>query len=261
MRSITRFFLWVFIAVILLAGLASWLWPGQGGEGIASAARDGRVLEWLRSSENHPEWAIQAGERCADAPFLLPTTGYIGYLWDDSFRPGHRHQGLDIFGGGAVGDTAIVAAYDGYLTRLPDWKSSVIQRIPQDPLNPSRQIWLYYTHMADPLGSSLISEDFPPGSSEIFVPAGTLLGYQGNFSGTPGAPVGVHLHFSIVLDDGQGTFLNELDINNTVDPSPYLGIAVNVHNNPSDIPVCPGTEGLSGLTLAGLQLSNRTGPR
>jgi hypothetical protein len=37
----------------------------------------------------------------------------------------------------------------------------------------------------------------------------------------------MHLHFSIVLDDGQGNFRNELQIDNTLDPSPYLGLAVN----------------------------------
>jgi len=37
----------------------------------------------------------------------------------------------------------------------------------------------------------------------------------------------MHLHFSIVLDDGLGKFRNELEIANTLDPSPYLGIEVN----------------------------------
>jgi peptidoglycan LD-endopeptidase LytH len=239
MKKLGRFFAWVFIIVILLAGLAAWIWPDVVQSGIRSAARDGRVMSWLQNSGANPDWAVVGGERCGTAPFLLPTSGYIGYLWDDSFRPGHRHSGLDIFGGGNPGDTAVMAAYDGYLTRLPEWKSSVIQRIPSDPLNPTRQVWLYYTHMADPGGNSLVSVDFPPGASEIFVTAGTLLGYQGNFSGTPGVPTGVHLHFSIVRDDGTGNFLNELDINNTIDPSPYLGITVNVHRNPPEIPVCP----------------------
>ncbi len=69
--------------------------------------------------------------------------------------------------------------------------------------------------------------------------AGTLLGYQGNFSGTPGVPTGVHLHFSIVRDNGQGNFLNELDINNTLDPSPYLGLDLNAHTQNGEIPLCP----------------------
>jgi hypothetical protein len=103
----------------------------------------------------------------------------------------------------------------------------VIVRVPEDPLQPGRQIWTYYTHMANPDGASYIAEDFPPGTEEVFVEAGTLLGYQGNYSGTPGNPTGVHLHFSVVLDDGQGGFRNELEIRNTLDPSPYLGLPLN----------------------------------
>jgi len=137
-----------------------------------------------------------------------------------------------------VGETPVYAAYDGYLTRMLDWKSSLIIRIPSDPLQPDRQIWLYYTHMADPDGNSLIISDFPPGTEEEFVLSGTLLGYQGNYSGTPGDPTGIHLHFSIVKDDGEGMFRNELDIDNTLDPSPYFGLALNAHANPAEIPLC-----------------------
>ena len=204
-----------------------------------STLRSSRVMEWIRYPEKHPEWAIQAAERCENAPFSMPTSGYIGFLWDDSFRPGHHHTGLDIFGGTDVGITPIYAAYDGYLTRQPDWKSTVIIRIPQDPLQPDRQIWTYYTHMADQQGNDFISGDFPPGTSEAFVPAGTLLGYQGNFSGTPGNPTGVHLHFSIVKDDGEGNFLNETILENTLDPTPYFNIVLNANQSPSNIPLCP----------------------
>jgi peptidoglycan LD-endopeptidase LytH len=180
---------------------------------------------------------VHAGERCGAAPFILPTDGYIGFLWGDSFRPGHRHQGLDIFGGGEINRTPVLAAYSGYLTRLPDWKSSIIIRIPDDPLQPRRQIWTYYTHMADPQGNSFIASQFPPGTNEVFVEAGTLLGYQGDYSGDPNNPTGVHLHFSIVKDR-TGKFLNELDIRNTLDPSLYLGLPLNARHNPDQIPVC-----------------------
>ena len=225
-----------------VAALAAWVFlryltPGS------NSGRDQRVLQWLRAPQAHPEWAVQAGQRCGDAPFLLPSAGYIGYVWGDSFRPGHQHQGIDIFGGTSPGQTPVLAAYDGYLTRLPDWKSSLIQRVPSDPLHPGQQIWLYYTHLADPQGNSLIDAHFPPGTSEVFIPAGSLLGYQGNYSGTPGAPVGVHLHFSIVGDDGKGHFLNELQIENTFDPSPYLGIPLNAAAQPPDIPLCPSNAG------------------
>ena len=202
------------------------------------AKRSVKVLDWLKNPDEHPEWAVSLGEKCDDAPFVFPTNGFIGYLWDDSFRPGHRHSGIDIFGGTKPGITPIVAAHDGYLTRLADWKSTVIIRIPEDPLKPGRQIWTYYTHMADEQGNSFISEEFPMGTNEVFVKAGTVLGYQGNYSGDPGNPTGIHLHFSIVLDDGSGQFLNELDIKNTLDPSAYFQMNLNAHENPGDIPGC-----------------------
>lgn len=182
---------------------------------------------------------MQTDTRCGDAPFQLPTSGYIGYLWGDSFRPGHRHQGIDIFSGAQPGVVEVRAAFDGYLTRRADWKSSLITRIPSDPLQPGRQIWLYYTHLAGPDGKSLIAPEFPAGTQEVFVRAGTLLGWQGNYSGIAFAPVGVHLHFSIVLDDGGGNFRNELEIENTLDPSPYLGLNLNAYQNPDQVPVCP----------------------
>jgi murein DD-endopeptidase MepM/ murein hydrolase activator NlpD len=195
-----------------------------------STGRLNRLRQYWQDPQAHADWTIRAGERCGQAPFLMPTDGYIGFLWGDSFRPGHHHQGLDIFGPtgpDGLGQTPVVAAFDGFLTRLSDWRASLIIRIPRDPLDPSRQIWTYYTHMADPEGNSYIDARFPPGISDAFVRAGTLLGFQGNYSADPDNPTGLHLHFSIVQDDGEGHFTNELDIDNTLDPTPYLGFVVN----------------------------------
>jgi hypothetical protein len=229
---------WQVIGFVLLAGLVllagCWLLAIRPG----SLNRTRRVLEWLRNPQAHPDWMIHAGERCDQAPFILPTNGFIGYLWGDTFRIGHRHQGIDIFGGTPVNETPVLAAYPGFLTRLPDWKSTLIIRIPADPLRPGRQIWTYYTHMADEQGRSFISPQFPPGTYEMYVEAGTFLGYQGDYSGDPNNPTGVHLHFSIVLDDGTGKFRNELKIQNTLDPSPYLGLDVNARQVQSGIQIC-----------------------
>ncbi len=195
-----------------------------------TAGRLTRLSRYWDDPAGHSAWAIEAGQRCGQAPFVMPTSGLVGFYWGDSFHPGQRHQGIDIFGPSGpngLGQTPVVAAYDGFLTRLPSWRSAVIIRIPSDPLQPGRQIWTYYAHMADPNGNSFISADFPPGTTDLPVQAGRLLGYQGNYSADPGSPTGMHLHFSIVLDDGQGGFRNELDIGNTLDPSPYLGIEVN----------------------------------
>src|SRR5919109_81750 len=114
--------------------------------------------------------------------FLFPTDGFAGFLWGDSFGLRHTHQGIDVFAGTDVGITPVVSAYPGYLTRLPEWKSAVIVRVPEDPLQPGRQIWLYYTHMADQFGNSYIADEFPAGTSEKLIEAGTFLGYQGNYS-------------------------------------------------------------------------------
>lgn len=204
----------------------------------ATASRGAQTLAWIRNPASRPDLVIKQGTRCGQAPFIFPTDGMVGFLWDDSFRPGHRHQGIDIFSGTDIGVTAVRAAYGGYLWRMATWVSSVIIRVPDDPLQPGRQIWVYYTHMADKAGNSFISADFPPGTSEKYVEAGTLLGYMGNYSGDPNNPVGVHLHVSIVRDDGSGHFKNELDIKNTYDPSPYFGLPLNARTNPGEIPVC-----------------------
>lgn len=227
-RILFSFFLIILIIVLYFA--YPWL--------RTRSERTWRLWEWLRNADEHADWAVEAGQPCGDAPFLMPTDGYIGFLWGDSFRPGHSHQGVDIFGGGQPGVTPVVAAYSGYLTRLPTWKSSVILRIPDDPLSPGRQIWLYYTHIASTDGDSYVLEQFPPGSTEVYVSAGSLLGYQGNYSGDPINPTGVHLHFSIVKDDGQGGFLNELKIANTIDPSAYFGLPLNANDHPAQVVVC-----------------------
>jgi len=203
------------------------------------------VSRWISNQTDYPELMILAGSRCGAAPFIFPTDGVAGFVWGDIFRLGHRHQGVDIFTGTAPGVTPVIAAYDGYLSRDPTWKSAVIMRLPHDPLHPEREIWVYYTHMADANGTSFISKDFPAGTREVFVKAGTQLGYVGNYSGDPYNPVGVHLHISVVRD-ANGSYMNETDINNTYDPSPYFGLALNAAENPDKIPVC-------GLGLQGSQ--------
>ena len=230
-KALRVFFSFVFVAVIVI-GYFAFRWYAHSGK------RTVNLLVFLKNPEKHKDWKVVAKTRCGDAPFLFPTDGYIGYLWGDTFRLGHVHQGIDIFAGTEAGVTPVYAAYDGYLTRLPTWKSSLIIRIPHDPLGMHGQLWTYYTHLADSDGNPLIVDAFPPGSTEVFVEAGTLLGYQGNYSGVAGKPVGVHLHFSIVLSEADGSFRNELLIRNTLDPSPYFGLNLNANRNPKSVPLC-----------------------
>ncbi len=201
--------------------------------------RTGMVINYLRNPEKYPDYEVEALTQCVDAPFLMPSKGFIGYIWGDSFKLFTRHQGIDIFGGTEAGITPVYAPYDGFVTREVGWLSSLIIRVPNDPLDPSRQIWLYMTHLADAEGNSFIDSAFPAGTREKAVYQGDLLGFQGDYSGNPARPVGVHLHFSIVRDDGTGHYLNELDIANTLDPSPYFGFALNAESpGSSDIPRC-----------------------
>ena len=203
-----------------------------------NAVRVDKFRQWIRNPASHPDWKLAAGSRCGSAPFLFTTDGMVGFLWGDFMGKLRKHQGIDIFAGTDVGITRVISAYPGYLTRQADWKSSVIVRVPNDPLNPGNQIWLYYTHMADENGNSFISDEFPAGTPEKYIEAGTFLGFQGDYSGDPGNPVGVHLHFSIVEDDGNGQFKNELEIENTLDPSPYLGLPLNGYENRDNVPTC-----------------------
>jgi hypothetical protein len=221
----------IFVAAIAAAATAYYTYR-------PNAVRVNKFYQWIRNPASHPDWKLVAGSQCGPAPFVFPTDGFAGFLWGDPFGFRKTHQGIDVFAGTEAGITPVVAAYPGYLTRQADWKSAVIVRVPSDPLQPERQIWLYYTHMADQFGNSFISDEFPAGTFEKLIEADTFLGYQGNYSGDPNNPVGVHLHFSIVEDDGTGKFKNELDIDNTLDPSPYLGLPLNGYENRDRVPLC-----------------------
>ena len=239
MKILLKIILLLVFLAALAAGYYLFLRPEKTASAGPIAPRQQMLMDFFTDPAGHAAWVIPAGTVCGSAPFQMPTDGYIGFTWDDSFYPGHRHTGLDIFGGADQGVTPVYAAYDGYLTREDSWKSTLIIRIPSDPLQPDRQIWTYYTHMANRLGIDTISADFPAGTAEVFVKAGTPLGYQGNYSGDPLNPVGVHLHFSIVKDDSAGKFKDERIIESTLDPSPYFGMALNAKTNPDSVPLCP----------------------
>ena len=199
--------------------------------------RSQNFWQWSQSNaaERNELLSVQR-DTCPGAPFILPADGFIGLLYADPRGPysqAQPHQGIDIFSNSEPGITPVYAAYDGYITRESEWRSTLIMRVPQDPFDTGRQIWLYYTHMADQAGNDFIIDAFPPGTQDKFVEQGTLLGYTGDYNGDALRTVWVHLHFSVVLDDGSGHYLNELEITNTLDPSPYLGMNVNYDCEPT----------------------------
>jgi murein DD-endopeptidase MepM/ murein hydrolase activator NlpD len=213
------------LAALLLAGLLTGGLVWRYRHTVVHIAR----LTWQRWTLPDEPQGIPPTS-CSDAPWLLPTSGILGVLYRDSRVPpystGYLHTGLDIFGAGRENTVPVYAVADGLLTRLPGWKSAVtIQH--DDPLRPGKVVWSYYSHMAGASGKSYIVEDFPPGSAGVPVMAGQLLGYQGVWSGHPLKPGWMHLHFSVVRAAADGSFLNETVLENTLDPSPYLGIIGN----------------------------------
>jgi peptidoglycan LD-endopeptidase LytH len=193
------------------------------------------IGRWFNDAEARDELTTERMEPCPGAPFLLPSTGLIGLLWADPAGPYNilqRHTGVDIFGDGPEGTVPVFAAYDGYLTRLDDWVSAVIIQH-DDPLQPGRAIWTYYTHMASVGGNSYISDLFPQGTRGRFVAQGDFLGYQGTYNGGSVRGIGMHLHFSIVLSEDDGSFRNEAVLSNTLDPSPYFGMEMNINELPT----------------------------
>ena len=230
------------LVIVLLVALPVIGWVGWRLIRRAAYSPTSKQLDaWFSDPASRPALVTSLVKPCPGAPFRLPSVGFVGFLYGDPtapYTPLNAHSGVDIFGYGDPGTVPVYAAYDGYLTRLAGWISAVIIRIPHDPLDPSRQIWTYYTHMANLSGErSFISDAFPPGTSEKFVTRGTRLGYQGLYNGGIGArPIGMHVHFSVVLSDSSGSFRNETYISNTLDPSPYFGFNVNATKNPT-IPV------------------------
>lgn len=229
-------------ATLLVIAVAVIVYIGAQLIGIVGGLRGpraGQFWQWARGDEAaRADLVTVQREACTGAPFILPTDGFIGLLYGDPSGPysaASPHQGIDIFSNAEPGIVPVYAAYDGFISRESNWRSALIQRVSDDPLNPGRQIWLYYAHMADRDGNSFIEPAFPPGTSELFVEQGTLLGYTGDYNGGALRDIWVHLHFSIVHDDGRGRYANELDFANTIDPSPYLGLPV--HYNCGDAPM------------------------
>jgi murein DD-endopeptidase MepM/ murein hydrolase activator NlpD len=214
---------WIALLIVILLGCVL-AWRGR--RWIVRLAQ----LAWQRSTMPDEPQDIPA-QGCPGAPWLLPTSGVLGVLWGDGrvppYDPNHRHTGLDIFGQGRENTVPVYAVAGGWLTRLPGWKSAVIIRH-EDPLRPGEVVWTFYSHMASGSGrESYVVADFPAGSAGVPVTAGQLLGYQGVWSGRPLHPGWMHLHFSVVRAAEDGSFLNETVLENTLDPSPYLGIIGN----------------------------------
>jgi hypothetical protein len=153
---------------------------------------------------------------CPGASWQLPTSSAIGVQRGET--------GLNIYGWGNENTVPVYAVADGLLTRYPDWVDAVaIQH--DDPLRPGEKVWSLYADMASASGlESYVVEGFPPGSTEVPVRAGQLLGYQGVWSGRLGWGIPIHLRFALIYEVPNSASISDRALKNAVDPTHYLGI-------------------------------------
>ena len=59
---------------------------------LPTLPRMARLRTYLTDPAAHAGWQIVAGERCGDAPFILPTTGYLGFGYGDADAPPAFHH-------------------------------------------------------------------------------------------------------------------------------------------------------------------------
>ncbi len=136
-------------------------------------------------------------ERCDRAPWRLPSDALYGVRWGDG-------RELQFLGRGNPGKLPVRAVADGMLTRDPSWIHRVaIQH--DDPLNPGAKVWTTYANMASGSGSdSFVSEAFPPGTANVPVKAGDIIGYQGLYSGNS-FPMWLNVEFAVLADKPNDT--------------------------------------------------------
>ena len=136
----------VSVALVILVGIIFIFLRLSGLPTGSGSPRVRQFLQWANGDEAQRQALVTVQrEACPGAPFILPSDGFIGLLYGDPSGPYSQaapHQGIDIFSNTPPGATPVYAAYDGFITREDSWRSALIQRVPADPLQPDRQIWL-----------------------------------------------------------------------------------------------------------------------
>jgi hypothetical protein len=156
---------------------------------------------------------------CPGAPWQLPTSGSVGVQRGEG--------GLYIYGWGNEGTIPVYAVADGLLTRYTDWVDAVVIQH-EDPHKPGEDVWLYYTDMASASGLvSYVDEAFPPGSTELPVRAGQLLGYQGVWNGRPGWGIPTHVRLALTHEVPGNIDQVNRGLKADADLEPYFGISLN----------------------------------
>jgi len=161
-----------------------------------------QIAQWTQQYQNELGNAPPPPPQCPGALFVIPSDGTLGwpYLDPAGGEPGYSdvHTGIDILG---TTEDDVYAAYDGVVTHKGNSYVTIY--------HPSLDKDTYYSHL------SVISVHVGDPVSR-----GDPIGKKGSY-GTDVA----HLHFSVKKKDADERYLN-----NTFDPSPYLGANVNYEN-------------------------------
>ncbi len=197
-------------------------WTQEMFDAINKSYRISNIIANNKVYTPYQEKTIEVLQACPGAVWKLPSDGTLGLQMKDG--------AMDFFGRGNAGKIPVHAVADGLLTRLPDWSDAVAVKH-TDPLHPDVNVWSYYSGMAAANGiDSYVSEDFPPGSENIPVKAGQIIGYQGMWSGRPQWAMWTHVHFAMVDVDGQASFPQDVAAANLLDPLRYLGLTLDAAN-------------------------------
>ncbi|MGC9395185.1 MAG: ArnT family glycosyltransferase [Anaerolineae bacterium] len=172
---------------------------------------------------------------CPGAAWPFPTSGALGLRW--------YNKTISLMGVGYDNTVPVYAVADGLLMRRADWPDAVAI-LHDDPLEPGQQVWAFYGGMASrDGGESYVSAAFPPGSTDISVKAGELLGYQGSFHYD-----WMHLHFAVVPTLQDGTFPAALVWRDTENDLSLAQVMLQIdRRNPADY------LGISGSLVAGAE--------
>ncbi len=165
---------------------------------------------------------VPTPEKCANAPWRLPTDAQFGLRWTTDTHP------LQFLGRGAPGKVPVVAVADGLLTRRADWDHFVAVQH-DDPLKPGKKIWTVYSGMASEQGvTSYISANFPKGTSAKPIKKGEVLGQQGMYAGNPDS-LWLNVTFAVAAAAPNGDLPDTEPgalLQSAIDATPYLGLTL-----------------------------------
>src|SRR5215831_18453059 len=99
-----RYLVFVLPGLMLVMGGIGYWWFR-----LDSPTRD-TLDAWVIDPSSRPDLKTTLTKPCPGAPFLLPSSGFMGFLYADHtppYNPFGPHPGVDIFGDGAPGTIPI----------------------------------------------------------------------------------------------------------------------------------------------------------